>query len=409
MASVLEGVRVLELAGEPGELCGKLLAGMGADVLKVEPPGGCETRSIGPFYRDEPHPDRSLHFWHHNVNKRGVTCNLETPEGRELFKRLAEDADIVLETFRPGYLDSLGLGYAGLSAIAPGLVLTSITPFGQTGPYAHWKGSDLIGLATGGTLNVCGYEDHSIPPIRGDGNQAYNTACVEAAIGTMSALLYGQATGIGQHVDVSVQDCMAITVEFQNLKWMYGRKQVLRQAGRHAREVITMPSTLLTANGTHLLWSFRLDDQKTWKAFVDWSAESGYAPDLASEEYLDPHFRLANAEMIIELVHGFIGGKTAREAFEEGQRYDQWIAPINAPEDLVDDPQFVARDYYRQVEHPELGESFAYTGAPWLFHASPWSTEFRAPLLGEHNRVVYGGELGIGDDEIEAYTKAGAI
>ncbi len=409
MAGVLEGVRILDLAGESGELCGKLLAGMGADVVKVEPPEGSPTRRIGPFYHDVPDLNRSLHFWHYNLNKRGITCNLETTDGRDLFGRLVAKADVVLETFAPGYLESLGLSYPHLKTVNPGLILTSVTPFGQTGPYAHWKGSDLVGLAMGGTLNICGYDNHSIPPIRCDGNQSYATASVQAAIGTMLALLQAQATGEGQQVDVSVQDCMAITVEFQNLFWMYSRKQVQRQTGRHAMEEITMPSMLRGKDGKLVHWTFRLGDQSTWLNFVNWAKENDYAPEITGEKYMDPSVRERESGMLMDMVLAFVLDKTSQEAYQEGQAHDLWVTPVNAPEDLLADRHFKAREFFKDVHYPELGESFRDAGAPWIFHETPWRIDRRAPLLGEHNIEIYQGELGLSQAQLVAAAETRAI
>ena len=150
LAGPLSGLRVLELADEKGQFCGKLMGDLGADVIKIEPRGGQNTRSVGPFYKDIPHPDRSLSFWHYNTSKRGITLNLESTEGRELFLRLTATADIVLETFPPGYLPALGLGYKDLAAGNPGLVVCSLTPFGQTGPWRDYLTCDLAHLAAGG-------------------------------------------------------------------------------------------------------------------------------------------------------------------------------------------------------------------------------------------------------------------
>ena len=159
----LTNLRVLELANEKGEFCGKLMGDLGADVIKVEPPGGETTRAVGPFLNDIPHPDRSLSFWHYNTSKRGITLNLKTREGQELFRRLAESADVILETFPPGYLGSLGLGYEDLVPANPKLILCSLTPFGQTGPWRDYMSSDLAHMAAGGQMASCGYDEVDVP------------------------------------------------------------------------------------------------------------------------------------------------------------------------------------------------------------------------------------------------------
>src|SRR3990170_3305135 len=161
---MLSPYRVLDLTDEKGLLCGKILGDLGADVIKIERPGGDPARRIGPFYHDEPHPEKSLFWFAFNTSKRGITLNIETADGQEIFKRLVQTADFVIETFPPGYLAKLGLGYSDLEKINPGIILVSITPFGQTGPYKDWKGADIVAWATGGDMAPWGEPDR--PPIR---------------------------------------------------------------------------------------------------------------------------------------------------------------------------------------------------------------------------------------------------
>ena len=175
--SALEGVRVLEIGGELGAWCGKLLGDMGADVIKVEPPGGDRTRAYEPFYENQPGIDRSLFFWHYNTSKRGVTLDIERERGRDVFIELVTAADVVVDSAAPGKLDALGLGYEKLAQTSPGLVMASISPFGQSGPYSDYASTDLTALAFGGPVWSCGYDDHSLPPVRGGGNQSFQVVC----------------------------------------------------------------------------------------------------------------------------------------------------------------------------------------------------------------------------------------
>ena len=171
----LAALRVLELADETGQFCGKLLGDLGAEVVKIEPPGGEPCRRIGPFVDDIPHPERSLSFWYYNTSKRGITLNLDAADGLHLFQRLAATADVILETFRPGYLSSLGCDYAALSQQKPGLVLCSLTPFGQTGPWRDYLSSDLLHIAAGGEMASSGYDEEdapNAPPIAPGGGNA---------------------------------------------------------------------------------------------------------------------------------------------------------------------------------------------------------------------------------------------
>ena len=213
----LEGYRVLDLTDETGHLCGKLLGDMGADVIKIEPPGGDSGRNRGPFYRDIPDPEKSLQWFYTGLNKRGITLNLETPDGIALFKRLAETADFVIESFEPGYMDSLGLGYKELERIRPSIIMTSITPFGQEGPYAHYKATDLVGVSMGGMARLFG--DLDGPPTRISAPQFYFFGSTHGAVGSMVAHYHRELTGEGQHVDVSCQQAVALAIRISAETW----------------------------------------------------------------------------------------------------------------------------------------------------------------------------------------------
>src|SRR4051812_38678106 len=223
--SALEGLRVLDLAGPMGAYCGKLMADLGADVIRVEPPAGDVGRQLPPFYEGKPGPERSLFYWHFNTNKRGVTLNLDTNGGRELLRELAKNADVLIETFQPGYLASIGLGYADLEKMNPGIIVTSITPFGQAGPFKDYVGEELIGQASGGLLWMCGWPDRR--PVMMGGGPAMHQASAEGTAGTLIALEWREATGEGQQVDVSVQACMPLTLMASMPE--YHRSGVLRQ------------------------------------------------------------------------------------------------------------------------------------------------------------------------------------
>jgi len=201
MTGPLTDLRVIEYCDEAGAWAGKLFADMGADVVKVEPPGGSRVRGYPPFLGDEPHPDRSLAFWHNNTSKRAITLDLEQEAGREVFRRLAAGAAIVLEDQSPGQMAELGLDYPDLSALNPALIMVSITPYGRSGPKSDWVATDLTVLA-GGPEWSNGYDDHSLPPVRGLGNQGYQTACHWAVATALVAVLHRDWTGEGQHVGI---------------------------------------------------------------------------------------------------------------------------------------------------------------------------------------------------------------
>ena len=215
----LRGRRVLELADEKGVYCGKLLADMGADVIKVEPPGGDATRQLPPFWEDRPDPDGSLFFLYMNTSKRGVTLDITRPEGQGLFKQLARTADLIVETFPPGRLDTLGLGYDTLRGDNPELVLTSVTGFGQTGPYREFASADIVASALGGAMYVTG--EAADPPVTLAGSQAHVMASTYAAVSSMIALHYATHSGKGQRVDISVEETTASVTHICGVgKWL---------------------------------------------------------------------------------------------------------------------------------------------------------------------------------------------
>ena len=245
MSGPLADVRVIELCDELGQYAGKLLADMGADVIKVEPPAGSSARTVGPFVKDQPGPNRSLNFWYHNTNKRSVVLDLEGSEAdRETLRQLASTATIVLEDRAPGALAELGVGQEALMAADPGLIVCSLTPFGQTGPWANYASSDFVGLALGGPMAMNGYSAEDAPgapPVRGHGDQGYNTACHYAVHGILAALLYRDRTGLGQHIDASMHEALSQTVEVGMPMYLYALKDVVRQTGRHAAAQRTEP------------------------------------------------------------------------------------------------------------------------------------------------------------------------
>ena len=214
---MLSPYRVLDLTDERGLLCGKILGDLGANVVQVEPPGGSPARQVGPFYGDDPAPDKSLYWWAYCANKRGITLNLEHPDGRSLLERIVASADFVIESFDPGYLDGMGLGYSRLSEINPSAVMVSITAFGQDGPYAGYQASDITGMALGGFMHLTGDPDRA--PLRPSFPHFYLHGSAAGAAGAMLAHTHRALTGEGQHVDVSCQQAVARTLAHAPQIW----------------------------------------------------------------------------------------------------------------------------------------------------------------------------------------------
>jgi len=395
--TTLGDLRVLDLAGPIGIYCTKQLADLGADVIKIEPPGGDPTRSLGPFYHNKVHPEKSLYWFQFNTNKKSITLNIASPKGKGIFKKLVKTADIIVESFPPGYLDSLGLGYPVLKKLNPRLIMTSITPFGQTGPYKDFKASDLIGLALGGFLFICGWEDE--PPSRVGGSQAYHIASIHATTATLIALYHRDITGEGQHIDVSMQQCVA-----HSLQWvpqMYDlQKRIMVRSGR-----LGVPLQECKDGWTNFIALF------DWDLLVNWLKSGGGAADLDDDKFKDMDYQIRPEvrQHITEVTDAFTKSHDKRWVCEEGQNRGVIAIPCNNAKDVVENPQLVLRNYFVDVEHPELKDTLKYPGAPYRFAETPWKIRRRAPLIGEHNNEIYKKELGLTAKEMAALKGQGVI
>ncbi len=412
--SALGDLTVLDLCDEKGHLVGKLLGEMGARVIKIEPPEGDSARDVAPFRADVRDRSQSLYFWAFNTAKEGITLNLEDPRGRDLLRKLAAGADVLLESFDPGRLDSLALGYADLSAVNPSLVMTSITAFGQDGPYRDYKTSDLVAMAMGGVMYSCGYDDlPGSPPIRPSGWHGYNIGAHYATLGTLAALSWRDVSGEGQHVDASIHEACSCTTEAAMPTYIYQKELVHRQTGRH-HGVQPTPKTLCPTSDGKLINVFAVfTSLNQWLSLVTWMDSKGMAEDLMDEHYRNMARMRVRAgpevDHAFEVVRRFIAAHPAEEIYRgaQGRKFPWGI--IRAPEDTLEDPHFAEdRGFFAQVEHPELGETHTYAGRPYIANATPWRT-FRSPLLGEHNRSVYGNDLGLSSEEIARLTSDGVI
>jgi len=401
----LAGLRVLELADEKGQFCGKLLGDLGADVVKIEPPGGMSNRHVGPFLDDIPHTERSLSFWYYNTSKRAITLNLETADGRTLFRRLTVAADVILETFRPGLLASLGLEYGLLQEQNPGLILCALTPFGQTGPWRDYRSADLLHMAAGGQMASCGYDEADVPnapPIAPGGGNAWHMGCHYAYMAIMAALVYRTVSGQGQYIDVSIHEACALTTEAAIANYVYRGEVLRRQTGRHHAAGVTPRTQFRAKDGTYVtaLISGGLNPRNV-RNLADLMGSFGLAGDLNDTKYQDPAVIAANASHIIDdLLAGFIASLPAEEVYHAAQERGFTWGAVRAPEALLDDPHLLDRGFWKQVEHDELGRSFIYPGEAAIYNGSPWRISRRAPLIGEHNREIFCDELGLSPGEL---------
>ena len=401
----LAGLRILELADETGQFCGKLLADLGADVVKIEPPGGERARHVGPFLDDIPHPDRSLSFWHYNTSKRGITLNLETADGRQLFRRLAAASDVILETFRPGFLASLGLDYESLREQNAGLITCALTPFGQTGPWRDYLSSDLLHMAAGGEMASCGYDEEDVPkapPIAPGGGNAWHMGGHFAYIAIMAALVHRTVAGEGQYIDASIHEACALTTESAIANYLYRGEVLRRHTGRHHAPGPTPRTQFRAKDGTYVcaLVAGRLNPRYIGE-LADLLDSYGMAGDLRDPKYLDPAVIAANTSHIIDdLVANFIASLPAEEVYHAAQERGFTWGAVRAPEALLDDAHLHDRGFWKQVAHPELGRSFVYPGEAAIYNGSPWRISRRAPLVGEHNTEIFCDELGLSRREL---------
>lgn len=421
----LGDIRVIDLAGEIGVYATKLLADLGADVIRIEPPGGDPLRDIGPFWHDERAVGRSLSFLNDNTNKRSVTLDFTKPAGRALFEKLVATADAVVETFEPGHLDGMGLGYAGLSSIRPDVIVTSVTGFGQTGPHAGYAWSDIVGVAMSGMMTLAG--DPADPPNMPASSQGYHGASIQAACGTLMALMYRDQTGEGQHVDVSMQEALSINQEtaMQTYDMM---KAIRTRSGARGAIPIQLPGlgNFECADGDVFAY-LGTPGGAPWTVMLDWMNREGKAEDLNEEPYvgiirqLNLRFltgmlqepeklgeRVAALGHMYEVFARFCKGMRKWTLYEEGQRQRLMFGIVSTPEDIVQSPQLEARQWLQDVRHDETGETLRYPGPPYRLSATPWSIRRRPPLPGEHNVEVYG-ELGVPAAELAGLREAGVV
>ena len=398
----LTGFRVLDLSGPMGVYCGKLMADMGADVVKVEPPGGDPMRDMGPFLPDGEHPESSLHWLHFNTNKRSITLDVTNPQGAELLLKMSHEADVVLETFPPGYLDSLKLGYEHLSQDNSGLVYASLTAFGQTGPYKDYKATDLTGFAMGGYMYVTGRPE--TPPTRLWGSQAYHATSNRAFIAILLALYHRMATGEGQFIDVSMQEAVAATTEHVNTAYNYTGEPAVRCGFRHGGQFV---ATWRCKDG---FVSITTNTQQAWDDLREWMAQDGMAGDLSQEKFNDRFIlRGELSEHIEGLIQAWALTHTRQEITEWGQsRHHPW-GPAVRPDEILNNEQLWDRGYLIESEAPNPGEKVVYPGAPYKLSQSPWKLGNAAPQVGQHNREIYCGDQGLSEGELDALAAQGVI
>jgi len=411
---MLSCYRILDLTTEKAFICGRALSDFGAEVIKIEKPGGDPARFKGLFPNDIPDPEKNLTWYAFNANKKSVTLDITTEQGKEIFKKLVKTADAVLESYAPGYLDSLGLGYKDLSAINPGIVLTSISGFGQEGPYRDYKDPDIVVRALSGMVYTAGYDDR--PPLTVSYEHSHTLGAMNGAAGTMIALMHRVHTDKGQHVDCSAQQALDVvcSAEMEGPYAFFG--QVVTRHG-NARAAVTLKDGNTFYNV--LLWPCK-DGYIALNLLLNPSAAKN---NLSMMEYIKKDgidigflegwewdkkswedMTLAQAEKLMDTLGRFFMNHTKGELLSLAIENRFQLGPCNNAADILKYPQLEARKFWKEIEHPELGRSLKYPGGAVMTTYGYIGVRHRAPRVGEHNGEIYK-ELGITPDELKALKK----
>lgn len=410
---MLSDYRVLDLTDDKGFLCGKILADLGAEVIKIEKPGGDPSRQNGAFWHDIPDPEKNLYWFAYNSNKKGITLYIEKDEGKQILKKLVATADFLVESFPPGYMDKLGLGYYDLSKINPGIIMASITPFGTEEPYRDYKDSDIVVMGMTGTLYQTGESDGS--PVHISMPQACLHAGADAAVGMMMAFHDRERTGEGQHVDVSMQ---------QSAAWFQANAiPTYELNGRILKRSGAFRGGMSKDVGQRQVWQCKdgyvffnviggRTGAKSLSALVDWMDSE----DMATEFLLNldwdnfDMFTVTREEMdnISNPVGDFFRKHTGHELLEGAVARGVSIGPLSSMEDLLNDECLKARRFWKDIEHPELGTKITYPREFVKSTEVDCSTRFRAPLIGEHNDEIYE-KLGFSHEDMTDLKQNGIV
>ena len=414
----LSGFRVLDLTDELGIFCGRILADFGAEVIKVERPEGDAARNKPPFYGDEPSSEKSLFWAFTNLNKKGITLDITCPQGRELFKKLIRRSDLVIESFRPGVLEYLGLGYPELAKVNRHLVLTSITPYGLSGPYSDYPAGDITIMATGGMLRL--HADTGRPPVRFSVPLASFLGGLHAASGSIVALTHAELSGEGQQVDVSCQEAVAMSLmdatEFWDIngvnRQIVGPYNVTR---RRDLPDLVAPRVWECKDGHMLIGlvgGLLKGVAAGSNALVKMANEHGMALELKDYDfgnYDTSTMPVEESDRMVAAMGAFFKTMTKKDLFEMSVSHGSLAFPVNTVADIAHSPQFEERGFWVEVEQPEGNGKIKFPGLPMQIEGMTFNVARRAPRVGEHNREIYGRELGLSAREMIFLKSQGII
>ncbi|HEY98510.1 MAG TPA: CoA transferase [Dehalococcoidia bacterium] len=407
---MLSCYRVLDLTDDKAFICGRALSDFGAEVIKIEKPGGDASRLKGPFYKDEVDPEKNLTWFAFNSNKKGITLDITTPTGKELFLKLIKTADVVIESYAVGYLESIGLGYKDLSKVNPRIILTSISGFGQEGPYKDYKDPDIVVRALGGLIYTAGYDDR--PPLGVSYEHTHYLGAMNGAVGTMIALAQRVHIGQGQHVEGITQQALDIvcSAEIEGPYAFFG--EIPKRHGR-ARAAVTLKDGSTYYNP--LLWSCKDGfialnlllnpaSARNNLSMMEYIKRDGI--DIGSFENWDwqtkswEDMSRGEADKLMEVLGEFFMNHTKDELLALATENRFQLGPCNNAGDVLKYPQLNARNFWKDIEHPELGTSLKYPGGAVVTTQGYVGIKRRAPLIGEHNDEIYK-ELGLTSVEIQ--------
>jgi len=401
--TALSGLRVVELANERIAFTGKLMADMGADVILVEPPGGDPSRSYPPFLDNKPGSDRSLYWWHYHTSKRAIVLDLDDLEGAKTFQKLMATTDVLIEAEPRDRLSNLQLDYPTLSEIKRDLIHLAVTTHGRDDPRSDLPATDLTIMATSGPPWSCGYDDHSLPPIRGP-LQGYQTAAHFAYMSALTALLYRGVSGEGQFIDVSMTAASNVSTEAATYSWLVAQKTVQRQTGRHASVSPSGETQQLCADGRYANTGVPPRFPHEFTALYDWLKSLGLEQELPEAVFLEMgaewqgpfDLSLIGQDDAITAIFGagraalqlIASSVSAQDFFLGCQRAGLAAGAVNSPEEAFEDEHFKARGFHTHVHHEDIDRTITYPGAPYRFEKTPWSIRRPAPKLGEHTAEV---------------------
>jgi len=413
--SLLAPYRILDLTGPLGFLTGKIFGDLGADVVKIEPPGGDPSRRLPPFLENGNGSPQSLYWLAHNANKRGITLNLQSERGRDLFLRLALGADFIIESFPPGVFEQLGLEYETLQQQNPGLILVSISPFGQEGPYRDLKGSDLEIMALSGAMSLAGEKNGE--PMRVSIPQAPMWVGAEAAMGALTALAYRSLTGRGQRVDLSAQVAVMAALAHAPAFWDLNRVNPERAGvfvtGRSVHEAKMRVMWPCKDGWINFIIYGGAAGRHTNQHLVTWMDEKGLAPVWLTEidwsTFTVTNITQSEVDRLEAPISDFFAAVTKDEFLAGAIKRQMLGYPVATMEDIYRDPQLEARNFWQEISDPVSGKRLKYPGGFAVVNGERLQIRLPAPGVGEHNEEVYSEGLGLSQEEIKQLKSAGVI